>query len=352
MALRLALLTPFAFPSVRGNAVTVERIAGGLRAREADAQLWDLSTMPPDAVERRALEYRPALIHAFHAYRAGPLGLSLARRLACPLVLTLTGTDANHDLFDPGSATTVREVLRGAAAVTIFHDSMAALVTRAVPELSGRLFVVPQSVVFPDPSVAVPRSPSAGGSVLLFPAGIRPIKRPLFPLAPLDAVAARYPGFELRYVGPVLDAAEGDALSLAIRDRPWARYLGQVPHAAMPPLFAQADIVLNCSLSEGGMANSVLEAQACGRAVLASDIEGNRSLIEDGVTGLLFSGSADFAEKAGRLLADPDLRRELGEAARALAARFPLREEIEGYLRIYAGLVPKCSGNGRYPAIS
>jgi hypothetical protein len=342
MALRVALLTPFAFPSVRGNAVTVERIARGLRAREADAEMWDLSTTPPDAVERRALEHRPALIHAFHAYRAGPLGLSLARRLACPLVVTLTGTDANHDLFDPERGATVREVLRGAAAITMFHDSMAALVTRAMPELSARLFVVPQSVAFPDPGVAVSSSSGAGGPVMLFPAGIRPVKRPLFPLAPLDAVAVRYPGFELRYVGPVLNVAEGDALSLAIRDRPWARYIGQVPHAAMSSLFAQSDVVINCSLSEGGMANSVLEAQACGRAVLASDIEGNRSLIEDGVTGFLFSGSADFAEKAGRLLADPGLRRKLGEAARAVAARFPLQEEIEGYLRVYAGLPPLC----------
>ena len=81
MARRLALLTPFAFPSVQGNAVTVERIARGLRAAGADVEVWDLSTMARASVERRASEYRPALIHAFHAYRAGPLGLALARRI-------------------------------------------------------------------------------------------------------------------------------------------------------------------------------------------------------------------------------------------------------------------------------
>src|SRR5206468_718978 len=83
-------------------------------------------------------------------------------------------------------------------------------------------------------------------------------------------------GFELRYVGPILDAGEGAALLCALAGRPWARYLGEVPHAAMPAALHDADIVLNCSLSEGGMANSVLEALAFGRAVLASDIEGNR----------------------------------------------------------------------------
>ncbi|HEV2056768.1 MAG TPA: glycosyltransferase [Methylomirabilota bacterium] len=342
MARRLALLTPFAFPSVRGNAVTVERIARGLRARGADIEVWDLSTMARASVERRASEYRPELVHAFHAYRAGPLGLALARRIGCPLVVTLTGTDANLDLFDAERAPAVRQVLESAAAVTAFHDSVAAVVARAAPEISARVVVVPQSVDLPDFSPSDGPAPRARGPVMLFPAGIRPVKRPLYPLAPLDSVAARYPGFELRYVGPILDVSEGEALLRALDGRPWARHLGEVPHAAMAALLRAADVVLNCSLSEGGMANSVLEALACGRAVLASDIAGNRSVIEDGVTGLLFSGPGDFAEKAARLLGDPALRERLGEAGRARASRFGLQQEIERYLKLYVSLVSVC----------
>jgi len=337
MARRLALLTPHAFPSVRGNAVTVERIARGLRARGAEIEVWDLSTMGPDSVEGRASVYRPELIHAFHAYRAGPLGVALAKRIGCPLIVTLTGTDANLDLYDAGRAQVVRQVLESAAVVTAFHDSMAAMVAPAAPEVSARIAVVPQSVDLRESSA--PAGPAHGerGPVMLFPAGIRPVKRPLFPLAPLDSVAAAYPGFELRYLGPILDAAEGDALLGALSDRPWARYLGEVPHAAMPALFRDADVVLNCSQSEGGMANSVLEALACGRAVLASDIAGNRSLIEDGVTGLLFTGPVDFAGKAARLLGE-----RLGEAGRARVSRLGLHEEIERYLKLYASVAPAC----------
>ena len=342
MLRRLALLTPFAFPSARGNAVTVERIARGLRARGADLEIWDLSTMAPSSIDRRASEYKPALIHAFHAYRAGPTGSALARRAGCPLVVTLTGTDVNQDLFDAERAAAVRVVLESAAAVTVFHDSMAALVARAVPGVSARIVIVPQSADFPDPGLAPGPAPGAPGPVMLFPAGVRPVKRPLFPLVPLDAVAGRFPGFELRYVGPILDAAEGDALLRALAGRPWARYLGEMPHAAMPAVLRDADVVLNCSLSEGGMANSVLEALAFGRAVLASDIEGNRSVIQDGVTGLLFSGPDDFAEKAARLLNDAALRGRLGAAGRARVARFGLHEEIECYARLYASLTHAC----------
>src|SRR5213596_4339094 len=89
----------------------------------------------------------PAVVHAFHAYRAGPLALRQARRAEIPLVVTLTGTDANHDLFDPERASVVRRVLEGAARLTAFHDSIAERVAGALPDLRGRLVVVPQSTL-------------------------------------------------------------------------------------------------------------------------------------------------------------------------------------------------------------
>jgi glycosyltransferase involved in cell wall biosynthesis len=109
----------------------------------------------------------------------------------------------------------------------------------------------------------------------------------------------------------------------------------------MPALLELADVVLNCSLSEGGMANSVLEALALGRAVLASDIPGNRSLVEDGITGFLFGGPEELAAKADRLLQDPDLRARLGTAGRErVNARFGSDRETDGYLAAYARLAP------------
>ena len=104
----------------------------------------------------------------------------------------------------------------------------------------------------------------------------------------------------------------------------------------MPSLLEAADIVLNCSVSEGGMANAVLEALALGRAVLAADIPGNRSLVEDDVTGFLFASGAEFAAKAGWLAKDPELRRRLGEAGRRLVAtRLTPAVETDGYLAVY-----------------
>jgi glycosyltransferase involved in cell wall biosynthesis len=122
---RVALLTPFAPPSVRGNAITTARIARGLRARGVDLRVWDLSAGRDATVAAEVAEHAPTLIHAFHAYRAGPLALRVARRAEIPLVVTITGTDVNHDLFDPERAGLVRRVLEGAAAISVFHESIA-----------------------------------------------------------------------------------------------------------------------------------------------------------------------------------------------------------------------------------
>jgi glycosyltransferase involved in cell wall biosynthesis len=340
---RVAVLTPFAFPSVRGNAVTAERIVAGLRERGEDVAVWDLSVIAEADIVAAVEAWRPAVVHAFHAYRSGPLALRLARRLEAPLVVTLTGTDANHELLDPEHAPAVRRVLEGAAAVTAFDASIAECVASVLPDLTARLDVVPQAARF---AVAEPfdldaRWPLPPDRILfVLPAGIRPVKAPRRPLLPFDRVVAADPRVRLLYVGPVLDPPEGQALTRALSGRPWARHIGSIAHGAMPSLLGGSDVVLNCSISEGGMANSVLEALALGRAVLAADIPGNRALVEHDVTGLMFGTDAELEASAVRLARDAALRARLGAAGRGrVAARYPPAREIDGYLEVYRRLI-------------
>ncbi len=344
MTLRAALLTPFAPPSVRGNAVTVNRIAKGLAERGLDVRVWDLSATPAPAVEAGVEGYRPSLIHAFHAFRAGPLALRLARRAETPLLVTVTGTDANVDLFDPERAAGVRRVLEGAQAIAVFHESMRERIAGMLPDVASRIEVIPQGVRLGpgEPFDLAARWPLPPDRVLfLFPAGIRTVKRPRFPLGPFDRLAARYPQTRLLYVGPILDPVEGDAFLSEMARRPWARHLGAVPHSQMRSVLEAADGVINASASEGGMANSVLEAMAVGRPVLASDIEGNRSLVEEGVTGFLFGTGEELEIGARRLIDDPDLRRSLGNAGREKLLRlYPPEREVDSYLALYDRLAP------------
>lgn len=353
----VAILTPFASPSVRGNAITVGRIARGLSARGLRVRVWDLSVTEETRVAAEVEAWAPALIHGFHALRTGPLALQLARRLRVPLVVTVTGTDINHDLLDPARARTVRSVLDGAATVVAFHASIVERAASVVPEVRARAVVVPQAASFEgeEPFDLSARWALPPDRVLfVLPAGIRAVKSPRRPLAPLDAVVAAVPQVRLLYAGPVIDPDEGEALLRALASRSWARHIGSVPHAHMRALLRQADVVLNCSVSEGGMANAVLEAMWLERAVLAADIPGNRALVEDGVTGLLFADDAALTAAALRLARDPALRARLGRRARArVEACYPPSREIDGYVDLYrrqAGPGPAGDGGPGAPA--
>jgi glycosyltransferase involved in cell wall biosynthesis len=340
----VAVLAPFAFPAVRGNAVTVQRIVAGLRERAVSIALWDVSTTSDAVLADEVERTRPRLVHAFHALRTGPAALRLARRLEVPLVVTLTGTDANHELLDAENAPHVRRVLEGAAVVTAFDASIVEHVAAILPDLRARLVVVPQAVRFEAGGMfdlnARWRLPS-DRVLFVVAGGIRPVKAPRAALPAFDRVVLAEPRVRLLYAGPVLDAAEGVALAAALARRPWARHIGMVPHTEMPSLLGQTDVVLNSSISEGGMANSILEGMAFGRPVLVSDIPGNRGLVEHGVNGLRFTTDDEIVAAALSLARDGALRARLGASGRARVEReFSPAREIDGYLTVYRDLVP------------
>lgn len=340
----VAVLAPFTFPAVRGNAVTVQRIVAGLRERAVSVALWDVSTTSDAALSDELERTRPRLIHAFHALRTGPVALRLARRLEVPLVVTLTGTDANHELLDADNAPRVRRVLEGAAVVTAFDAAIVNHVAAILPDLRARLVVVPQAVRFDSGGTfdlnARWRLPS-DRVLFVVAGGIRPVKAPRAVLPAFDRVVRAEPRVRLLYAGPVLDEAEGAALRVALAPRPWARHIGVVAHAEMPALLAHSDVVVNCSISEGGMANSILEGMALGRPVLVSDIPGNRGLVEHGVNGLRFTTDDELASAALSLARDGALRARLGARGRGRVEReFSPAREVDGYLAVYRGVVP------------
>ena len=106
-----------------------------------------------------------------------------------------------------------------------------------------------------------------------------------------------------------------------MRDR--VDFVGSVAHHELPYFYAAADVCVMPSYSESfGLVG--LEAQACGCPVVASDVSGLRSVVRDEVTGYLVDGDdpADYAERIGRLLDDPELAQQMGRRGQLLAQRF------------------------------
>ena len=114
--------------------------------------------------------------------------------------------------------------------------------------------------------------------------------------------------------------------------------LGFVPHDRLQDLYARAAVVA-CPSRREGFGVACLEAMAHARPVVAADVGGLRDLVVDGQTGYLVPPRDVPSLRAAleRLLADYDLRRQLGEAGRRRAAeRFSWERSIEATLSAYA----------------
>lgn len=341
--MRLAIVTPFYFPSVRGNSITVQRIESGLKDQGVEVRVFSLEEYDGGASLREGLDqFRPDVLHGFHAYASGRVVIEAAERLKAASVITATGTDINHDLFDPERRLYVLEALRKASAIVVFHEVMKGKILAEIPEADGKIRAIKQTVrCHEKPYDFLGKLGFQNGDFIFFvPAGVRKVKNVTFCLKPLTKLHQVYPQIKVVFVGPVIEEEEGERLLQAIKGLPWAFYLGPVSHEELCAMLRSVDVVLNTSLSEGGMANAILEAMSRGVAVLASDIEGNRSVVRDGIDGLLFASEEEFLKKAEALIRGEGLRRRLGEAAREkIEKEFPWEGEIQDYLALYRELL-------------
>ncbi len=89
-----------------------------------------------------------------------------------------------------------------------------------------------------------------------------------------------------------------------------------------------------------GLPKSLIEAAACGRAVITTDVPGCRDAIEPNQTGVLVpaKSSEPLAEAIMTLLADDKLRNSLAISGRALAeSEFDINDVVSKHLAIYQG---------------
>ncbi|MCX6021620.1 MAG: glycosyltransferase family 4 protein [Chloroflexi bacterium] len=116
--------------------------------------------------------------------------------------------------------------------------------------------------------------------------------------------------------GDLRPELEQQAAALGLTDR--VRFAGAVQHDALPPYFAAADLVVLPSFPPESFGIVLIEAMASGLPALAHNIPGVRSVITDGVDGLLAEpgNTADLAAKLDLLLGDAGLRTRMGEAGR------------------------------------
>jgi len=123
------------------------------------------------------------------------------------------------------------------------------------------------------------------------------------------------------------------ARDLGVADQVWLPGV----RSDIAQLMRAMDIFVLPSLNEG-ISNTILEAMACGRPVLAGRVGGNPELVVPGSTGALFDLERpdDLITQLAAYARDQAMRRQQGTAARERAVRsFSLPAMIDSYQRLY-----------------
>ncbi len=162
----------------------------------------------------------------------------------------------------------------------------------------------------------------------------------------LIEAASLIPSIHLLFAGRMSHQDYGAQLSnqaqaLGIRDRVY--FLGDV--VDVPGFLAQMDIIAMPSMKRGeGCPVALLEAMACSKACVATDVPGSRDIIEDGVSGLLVPAedAPALAAAIKRLVQSKDLREQMGAAARKrVVEHFSIEKEVAAHQQLYLDVMAR-----------
>lgn len=133
--------------------------------------------------------------------------------------------------------------------------------------------------------------------------------------------------------GPLRTSLEQYAREVEVTSH--VRFLGHRSDAAS--LLHHADVVWLGSEFEG-MSNSLMEAMACGRPIVATAIPPNQELIQHGVHGYLVNvgDSAGFAQFSLKLINEPELANRFGAAAlQKVETELSVSRMVERHIALY-----------------
>jgi N-acetyl-alpha-D-glucosaminyl L-malate synthase BshA len=184
-----------------------------------------------------------------------------------------------------------------------------------------------------------------GEPLLVHVSNFRPVKRPVDCVEILARVLAKGIAARLVMVGDGSERTnvEHRARCLEVYDQ--CVFVGKQPKIV--DYLSAADVLLLPSEQESfGLA--ALEAMACEVPVIASRVGGVPEVVENGETGFLSEvGDVEkMANDAGKLLADPELRRAMGQRARASAvARYRTDIVIPRYIEFYERVLARSASD-------
>jgi len=357
---KIIIITHEFSPRRGGIATYTEEIARAARQAGHDVEVWAqaLPTHTPESdwpfrlrrlslkgthglrcqlsIAREFIRHRETLREAIvYLPEPGPIltlmWLQLCGALCPPrLVLTFHGSEILKFHRNPFWRPLARKLFRRAERLTTL--------TRYTRDLLSQRFGLPPDQVLIAPGAVRSHFSPAGSTtrpskndklVVLTVGRLHPRKGQLITLRALQALPPEQRA-RIEYWLAGTEAKHGyDALlhQQAAQSDLTVRFLGDIPDDQLSEIYDQADIFALTSVAHRhsieGFGLVYLEAAEHGLPVVAHDIGGVNEALEDGRTGFLISPDkpAELTAAFSRLIAEPGLRQQFGNAGRAWARR-------------------------------
>ncbi|WP_448206186.1 glycosyltransferase family 4 protein [Azospirillum sp. sgz302134] len=252
--------------------------------------------------------------------------IALAALFHVPVVLHLHGGRFPKHFANarPLSRWAIRRIMAMTSEVVVLGEYWREWVATTFPEVR-RVTLLHNAVPGPE---AIPERDAAGPVRLLFLGRLIPLKGIDVLLDALASDVCRGKPWHLTIAGDGdLETYRGQATALGLGDR--VRFTGWLDQQGCGRELVKAHVLVQPSLFEG-LPMSVLEAMANGLTIVATPVGSVGDAIADGETGLLVppGDRAALAEALARVIDGADLRRRLGDGARA---RFEKQFDIAVY---------------------
>ena len=307
------------------------------------------TTFDPRGVQRlmRVLRSNSVGLLCTRGYKADILGLMAGRLIAIPLVAVCGGWTAHTwliRLYESADRTALRHMDH---VVAVSEAMRRTLIGAGIAP--KRIAVAPNAVdatIFrPGDGTRLRKELSIEKDTLVIAAAGRlsPEKGHRYLVEGFAHVRSRLPcHLLLAGDGPERPVLESLVLSLGLRTV--TTFVGW--HSDVREVYWAADVVCLPSLREG-MPNAVLEAMACGKPVVGSDVGGVRELLADNESGILVppGDPQALARAVTRIVEDPELAERMGKCALDRAGEMTFWRTARLIENAYASTLRNSSGS-------
>lgn len=326
-----------------GEGITVHHLTVGReRLRDGARELWDCPhtltlQMMYQSIEILHRQERFNFFHSFFLYPVGYITGLFARRCSVPSIATIVGNDVKKYIFSPEKSAVCRSALENADRIVGLSQDLIDMADALTP-VRHKARVIHNSVVIPRQEWT---ATGRDGPFRIGCAGIFKYAKGLPYLFKAVENVARHRNVALELVGELRDSERKvyDRMLARTGIGDLVRLSGRMPHDQMPRWFANLDLFVLPSLTEG-CPNVLMEAMACGTPCVATRIGAVEDLIEDGVSGLIvpWGDSASLGSAMSRVMENAQLAVSLGASARSKMREFSSERERKAWASVYGEL--------------